>query len=178
MIAVLVILVLASFFFVPILIGIKKGKGIKRENEEAQRKAEENLKNQGFNIEKCIGISAKLYVDNTHKLWAVKEWNTDTDVRIHRFSELTDFELIENGERLAYGGIGKTLVRKPVTMNNRAAYLVVKVNTNDSEHPQYLIQFIKDFSLSKSSADYKKFFASAQEAIDALDCIATSAAEN
>ena len=185
------IVILILCIILPIVIGIVNGTSKKQEYIEARNTIEKELKAQGFNIEKQVGLTAKLYVDNTQKLWAINEWNNSTDVKIYKYSDLIDFELLEDDESLMKGGFGKALVGGAIggttgavigsagsrKIKQNATLLEIKIRTNDFEHPQYSIQFIKGFALPKNSPAYKEYFDAAQEVVGVLNYIATNGEE-
>ena len=186
-----IVILILCVIILPIVIGIANGTSKKHEYMEARNTIEEKLKEQGFNIEKQVGLTAKLYVDNTQKLWAINEWDNNTDVTIYKYSDLIDFELLEDDESLMKGGFGKALVGGAIggttgavigsagsrKFKQNATLLEIKIRTNDFNHPQYSIQFIKGFALPKNSPAYKEYFDAAQEVIGVLNYIATNGEE-
>ena len=185
------ILLIPIILVAVILGGVVKGNNIRKENLEVRNQVEERLREKNFNIEKRVGLAATLYVDNTQKLWAVNEWNNRTDIKIYKYSDLIDFELIEDNESLMKGGFGKALVGGAIggtkgaiigsagsrQIKQNATLLEIKIRTNDFENPQYSIQFIKGFSLPKSSPEYRKFFDEAQQVIGLLNYISTNGSD-
>ena len=181
----IVFLIIAAIL-APIILGIAKGTAQNQEYSEARDTVEAQLQERGFTIEKQVGVTAKLYVDNTQKLWAINEWNGNTDVQIYHYSDLIDFELLEDDESLVKGGFGKALVGGAIggttgaiigsagsrRVKQNVTRLEVKIRTNDFQHPQYSIQFIKGFALPKSSPTYKTYYDEAQEVIGVLNYIA------
>ena len=187
-----ILLIFVVVFLLIFVVGIVNGKTMRKENLEAEDIIKEKLRQQNFTIEKQVGMTAKLYVDNTQKLWAVSEWDNNSDVKIYKYSDLIDFELLEDDESLVKGGFGKALIGGALggtkgavigsagsrRIKQNATLLEIKIRTNDFEHPQYSIQFIKGFSAPKTSDIYKKAFDSAQEVISVLNYIATNGGEN
>lgn len=176
-------LIFSTIIVAVVLVETKKDKLI-----EARMTVEDNLQKQGFNIEKQAGLTAKLYIDNIQKLWAVNEWTESTNIKIYKFSDLIDFELIEDDISLMSGGMGKALVGGALggtkgaiigsagsrQIKQKVTRLEIKIRTNDFEHPQQTIQLIKGFGLSKSSPAYDQYFDAAQEIIGLLNYIATN----
>ena len=174
------------------VLGIAKGVGQNADCKEANESIKQKLKETGFNIEKEVGLLAKVYVDNTNKQWAVSEWNNCKDVKIYKYADLIDFELIEDDESLVKGGFGKAIIGGALggtkgavigsagsrKIKQNCSLLEVRIRTNDFEHPQYIIQYIKNCSFPKSSDVYKRHFESAQELIGILNYIATNGGEN
>ena len=188
------IIILFCFCLLPIgllIAGVVSGLNEKHTNQEARSSVEDKLKQQGFNIEKQVGLTAKLYVDNTNKLWAIYEWGKSTDVKVYKYSDLIDFELLEDNESLVKGGFGKALIGGAIggtkgaiigsagsrKIKQNVTLLEVKIRTNDFEHPQYSIQLIKGFALPKNSSTYREHFDVAQEIIGVLNYIATNGNE-
>lgn len=186
------ILVIFLIILIAIIVGVVKGTKQRKENENARESVEQTLRRNGFNIEKAVGVTAKLYVDNTNKKWAINEWNNSTDVKIYQYSDLIDFELLEDNESIVKGGFGKALVggalggttgaiigssgSKKVKQN--ANLLEIKIRTNDFSHPQYSIEFIKGFAMAKTSPQYKKLYDEAQEVIGVLSFISANGENN
>jgi len=133
-------------------------------------------------------MTAKVYVDNTNKQWAVSEWNEKTDVKIYKYVNLLDFELIEDEESVIKGAAGRALVGGALSgttgaiigsagskkIKQNCNLLEVRIRTDDFENPQYVIPYIKGFAVAKTSSMYKNSVESAQELISVLNYITSN----
>lgn len=192
--AIIIFMVVAFIVCMVIVVvgGTMKGNNIKEDNNIAAQTIEAKLRAQNFNIEKQVGNHlTKLYVDNTHKQWAIKEKGTATQVRIYKYSDLIDFELIEDRDSVIKGSAGRALVGGALggtkgavigsagsrAVKENVSLLEIKIRTNDFEHPQYTIEFISGFAVSKNSQLYKECMNNAQDVIGVLHYIATNGGE-
>ena len=171
---------------IAVAVGIAKGKGITEKNKAACETVKEKLRQSGFTIEKeVVGL---LYVDDTKKKWAVKEWNDNTDIKIYDYSDLIDFELIEDNQSIVKGSMGKALVGGALggtmgavigsagskKINQKCSLLEVRIRTNDFQKPQYCISLINGLEVPKTSDFYKKNREEAQNLIGVLNYIANN----
>lgn len=169
-------------------ISIAKQKQQRKTNMAAVEETEDILRKRGFSIDKTVGTrTAKLFVDNANKKWAVKEEGVLSDVKIYDYKDLIDFELLEDGESKVKGGFGKALIggalggTKGAIIGSAASrkitetvsLLEIVIRTNDFGKPQYNIPFIKGFSLPKD-ANYRRLYDMAQEVIGILNYISSN----
>ena len=189
------ILFIGAFFLLiimAIVVGISKGQSIRDENIAAAQTIEAKLREQNFIIEKEIGNDlTKIYVDNTHKQWAIKEKGINTDVRIYKYSDLIDFELLEDRNSVIKGSAGRALIGGALggtkgaviggsgsrAVKETVGLLEIKIRINDFEYPQYTIEFIKGYALPKNSTSYRQIMDVAQQIIGVLHYIATNGGE-
>lgn len=116
-----------------------------------------------------------LEIDETKKLWRV-------DRAEYSFSDIVDFELLENGESVAKGGLGRAVVGGVlfggagavvggVTANrkNKAVCnsMRIKIVLNDINSPNAYIDLIKT-ATKKDSSKYKQRTEAAQECLSVL----------
>ncbi len=189
---ILVVLAIAVVIMViAIAVGISKGTQETNQNQSARQTIESSLQQQGFFIEKRVGTQnsqGTLFIDNTHKKWAVQEWNGTTNVKIHDYSELIDFELNEDEQSIIKGGFGKALVggilggttgaiigsASSKQIKKDCNLLEIRIRTNDFQKPQYTITLIRGFNCPKSSSLYKQRYEIAQEFVSNLNFIAVN----
>jgi len=139
---------------------------------------------EGFNPTKILG---KLQIDDTNKTWLIDNRNifNKTISKIYNYSDIVDFELLEDGESIASGGLGRALVggvlfggvgaivggvtgtkkSKPICTN-----LKVKITTNNINNPVEYVDFINT-STKKDSIIYKTWFDLAQKCLSTLQLI-------
>ncbi len=139
---------------------------------------------EGFNPTKILG---KFQIDDNNKTWLIDNRNmlNKTIPRIYNYSDIVDFELLEDGESIVSGGLGRALVggalfggvgaivggvtggkkSKPICTN-----LNVKITTNDINNPVVYVDFINT-STKKSSIIYKTYYDLAQKCLSTLQLI-------
>lgn len=126
-------------------------------------------------------ISEFMTIDNANRTINFKFGITN---RVIRFSDVLDYELIEDNSSVIKGGAGKALVGGLLfggvgaivgsagkkKSNNIVEKMQLVVRVNDLENPTIIIPIIKS-STKKSSIIYTSAFKSAQNAITSLDII-------
>ncbi|MBD3107506.1 hypothetical protein IEO70_03935 [Bacillus sp. AGMB 02131] len=103
-------------FVIVVLIGIsvfmfyKKSRGQKIKRKAATY--EQFLKKEGFNVSKKQQVGFRtLYVDDVHKQWMiVKGFALVDEPKIYTYSDLIEFEVLEDGESIAHGRAGNAVV--------------------------------------------------------------------
>lgn len=159
-------------------------------------KAMENKKVQveelnSFNPTKKIGTHIE--IDENQNKWLIPDgmFGGKKNPKIYNFSDIVDFELLEDGESIAKGGLGRAVVggvlfrgigavvggvtgkkkSKPICNS-----LKIKITLNDMSKPVVYIDFIKA-STKKDSIIYKTMYKSAQECLSVLQLIVNSQEE-
>lgn len=145
--------------------------------EKKEAKAEEKAVKKLFNSNKKIG---DLQIDTTNKLFKVKNASCD---KIFNFSDIIDFELLEDDISLASGGLGRALVGGVAlggagavvgavtgkkTTKRKVTKLIVKITMNDFDFPCIMISLINK-PIKNTSKDYQKLFNEAHQIISMLN---------
>ncbi|GAK09594.1 SHOCT domain-containing protein [Geomicrobium sp. JCM 19038] len=138
-----------------------------------------------FRIDKNIGIFVAF--DETQKKWATLS-NGQLD-RIYDYEDIVNFELLEDGNSVASGGLGRALVGGALfggtgaivggitgkkTTKAICSTLKIKVTMNNMSEPVIYINFIET-KTKKDSSSYKILFDSAQECLSILQLICEKA---
>lgn len=129
------------------------------------------------------GLSAVVEVSSN----AVKKITRKPD-SAYRFSELIDFELLEDNSQVMSGGLGRSLVGAVafggvgaivggVTANRKTKKVVesmyIKITVNDIDNPMLLIPMITR-STKTSSYEYQEIFSNAHKIMSTLNVIANN----
>lgn len=148
-------------------------------NEDNQ----EELEN--FNTTKKIGTYVEF--DDNQKKWLVLSeiLGSRKKSTVYNYSDIIDFELLEDGESVASGGLGRTLVggalfggagaivggvtgkRKQKGVCNS---LEIKVTVNDMNNPAVFIKFITS-STKRNGFLFKSIYKDAQECLSVFQLI-------
>lgn len=172
-IAFVVVVVLAIFG--AIVKGIYKGK-----TNAANKKYSNELKAQGFNIEKyVISESAVLYIDDSNKLWSVKQHNKQP-VKIFKFSDLKSFEVYDDGRvvksgstggmiigGLMFGVVGAVIGAGSGGVHEQCSKMYISLCVDEAEKAILLIPIITA-PVDRNSNDYKKGVETAEKIVTAL----------
>lgn len=139
---------------------------------------------EGFNPTKILG---KFQIDDTNKTWLIDNRNilNKTMPKIYNYSDILDYELLEDGESIASGGLGRALVGGVlfggvgaivggVTGNKKSKSICnslrIKITTNDINNPVVYADFLNT-STKKDSIIYKTWFDLAQKCLSTLQVI-------
>ncbi len=140
-----------------------------------------------FNAERKIGNY--IYFDNTNKKFAfpVKIMNgLINDLTVYSYYEILDYELLEDGNTVCNGGIGKALIGGAILGRTGAIIasnssrkqkeictnLQIKITLNNIAIPVVYINIITT-KVKKDSSLYKKQYSTAQEILSILNIICT-----
>ena len=132
-------------------------------------------------------IGTHMEIDEEQKKWLIPDgvFGGKKNPKIYNFSDIVDFELLEDGESIAKGGLGRAVVggvlfggvgaivgggtggkkSKPICTS-----LNIKITLNNMSNPVAYINFIKT-STKKNSIIYKSMYKSAQECLSVLQLI-------
>lgn len=153
---------------------------IKAENEQKA------LEKQNFNTTKKVSIYFE--IDEQNKKWRILgSLGGSKNSVIYNFSDIVDYELLEDGSSITKGGVGRALVgealfggvgaivggitgRKNQSMCN---LLQIKITLNNMTNPAVFIKFI-GLPTKKDSLTYKSNFKVAQECLSILQLICKS----
>lgn len=172
----LVILIVLSFVAISIG-GIYWSKKAKETYSQA-------LRSEGFNIEQSIEIGDYvLYVDDTNKKWSIK-YPLVSSVQTYKFSDLIEFEIIEDGGSITKGRAGSALVggilfgaagavigasrRKIVEPICRT--LQLRITVDDIDNPEITIYLINK-ETKKDSYEYTSSMESCRKVASKLSYI-------
>ncbi|NMF06243.1 DUF4428 domain-containing protein [Clostridium beijerinckii] len=144
-----------------------------------------------FNSTKKIG---NIEFDDNQRKWLVKNKNfvnKNVIPKIYNYKDIVDFELLEDGESIAKGGLGRAVAggilfggvgaivggvtggkkSKPICTS-----LKIKITINDINNPAVYVDFINT-STKKSSFVYKTSFDLAQKCLSTLQVIVNGSQE-
>jgi len=121
-----------------------------------------------------------------------KQWTATTGIisilgtgKVYSYSDLLDFELIENGESVAKGGLGRAVVGGVLfggigavvggvtgkrKTSDKCTSLKIKITTKDISKPTCYINLISS-TVAKTSSTYKTEYKNAQEILSILQII-------
>ncbi|MFA5715307.1 MAG: hypothetical protein WC998_06185 [Candidatus Paceibacterota bacterium] len=127
-----------------------------------------------------------LYVDDTNKKWAIKTRKND-DVKIFSYSDLTEFEVYEDGNSIAKGRAGSALVGGLLfgvvgavvggagkkSISNTCKVLQLRIRVNNLYCPEIIVNFIST-EIKKDSMMYRLDFEAAKNMAAILSYIHNS----
>ena len=130
-----------------------------------------------FNITKNLG--GFLYVDEGNKKIGIPlNSNVSEEFEVFDYSDIISYEIIEDGQTLATGGLGRALIggaffglgtsKKIKSTCNK---LQIKVNINNMNRPTMYINLIESLNVKKSGSIYKSASSIAQDIISILEII-------
>lgn len=141
-----------------------------------------------FNTTKKIG--AFIEIDDDRMKWLVPDgfFGKKKNPKIYNFSDIIDYELLEDGESITKGGLGRA-VAGGVLLGGLGAVvggvtggkktkgicnsLRIKITVNDINNPVVYMDFIKT-ATKKDSFVYKSIYNSAQECLSVLQLMCSS----
>lgn len=138
-----------------------------------------------FNATKKIGVFME--IDDNQMKWLIPDGflGKKKNPKIYNFSDIVDFELLEDGESITKGGLGRAVAggvllggvgavvggitggKKSKSICNS---LKIKITVNNISNPVVYIDFIKA-PTKKNSFTYKTVYNSAQECLSTLQLI-------
>lgn len=156
--------------------------------EQNKQSKNELKENNYFNVSKKVGNY--IYFDEFNKKWTIPQGLFKKKINnsmIHSYNDITDFELIEDGNTISKGGIGRAVVGGALfgdigaivggvtghKYKQTCTRLQIKITLNDINSPIEYINFI-DTETKKDSIIYKSAFTFAQEIISILQIICNS----
>ena len=156
-------------------------------------KNDENKRNfEQFNATKIIG---NFEIDDNSKKWIINNkglFSKNVVPKIFNYSDIVDFELLEDGESIAKGGLGRAVVGGVLFGGIGAVVggitgkkkskpgcnsLKIKITLNDINNSSVYVNFITT-SVKKNSFIYKTEFDLAQKCLSTLQVITNDATEN
>lgn len=150
---------------------------IEKEKKLGLQREEAMLNQVKESATKCVGDY--LYVNEDTKTWCVPSVGS----KEYSFSDLLDFDLVENGDIVAEGSLSGTIVGAMTggftgallgATTSKASdickSLVIKISVNDMNNPLLYITFI-DSDTKKSWPMYEKAASAAQEVAAVLNVI-------
>jgi len=156
-------------------------------NVQKEIKSIEQVNN--FNATKMIGNY--LYIDEEKKQWAIPKGLASKIKKVYDYTEILSFELIEDGNSVSKGGIGRALVGGALfgdvgaivggvtghKNKKTCTKLQIKITINNSNNPVEYITLISS-ETKKSSLLYTTSYSIAQEIISILEIMCNSNVEN
>lgn len=149
----------------------------KKQKENANKKKEDKLARIKHSASKCVGDY--LYVDEPNQLWCVPTVST----KQYAFSDLLDFDIVENGDvvwggsllgtavgAIAGGLTGALLGASASKANEVCRSLQIKLSVNSIDKPNIYIALI-DHEVRKNWDEYKKAVQAADEIVGVLKVI-------
>ena len=149
----------------------------KKQKAAADKKKEDKLARIKHSASKCVGDY--LYVDEPNQLWCVPTVST----KQYAFSDLLDFDIVENGDvvwggsvlgtavgAMAGGLTGALLGASASKANEVCRSLQIKLSVNSIDHPNIYITLI-DHEVRKNWDEYKKAVKAADEIVGVLKVI-------
>lgn len=135
-------------------------------------------------------IGALIEFDDNQQKWLVPDgfFGKKKNPKIYQYSDIIDFELLEDGESITKGGLGRAVaggvlfggigaVVGGVTGGKKSkticTNLKIKITIKDINNPTVYINFITS-STKKNSIIYKTMYNSAQECLSVLQLITSS----
>lgn len=146
-----------------------------------------NMENN-FNISKRIG--KYLYIDEKNKKWTIPQGLLISRIvqsKIYNYADILSFELIEDGNSVSKGGIGRAIVGGALfggigaivggttghKQKQTCSRLQIKITLNSMNSPVEYITLINT-EIKKSSYTYKSSFNIAQQILSVLQIICES----
>ena len=145
-----------------------------------------NKELNSFNATKKIG--GYLEIDDNKQLWLISKGFLGKKPKVYKYSDIIDFELLEDGETITKGGLGRALaggilfggvgaIVGGVTGGKRTKpicnSLKIKITVKDINDPAVYINFIEG-KAKKNGIIYKIASESAQECLSTLQLICDS----
>lgn len=157
--------------------------GVSKQSEEGRQK-EVAL----FNAKKKVGNY--IHFDDMNRKFAIPRTSLSgkiKDLRIYDYEDLMDFELLEDGNSISKGGVGRALVGGALfggvgaivggstghKQKNTCTKLQIKMTMNSMETPTVYINFI-EAETKKDGFLYKAVYPQAQEILSLLNIITQS----
>lgn len=152
---------------------------------DKQAAEEERIANVEFDITQ--NIDNYLYLDEKRKKiclpMGLMKKKIDPD-RIFNYDDILNYELLEDGNLVSKGGVGRAIVGGALfggvgaivggstghKQKQTCTKLQIKITTNSIEHPAEYINFIIA-EIRKDNMIYKNAYSSAQKVLSALDII-------
>lgn len=126
-------------------------------------------------------IEKYFHVDDVNKMWCVP--CSKESKAVYKFSDLIDFELIENGNtvtsgslgraiagNIMFGGMGAVIGGMTGKQKQTCNKLQIKITVKDLKHPALFITFI-DFETKKDGVIYRETIKSVEEIASLLQVI-------
>ncbi len=141
-----------------------------------------------FNATKKIGTFIEF--DDNQKKWLIPDGflGKKKNPKVYNYSDIVDFELLEDGESITKGGLGRAVaggvlfggvgaVVGGVTGEKKSKSvcnsLKIKITVNSINNPVVYINFLT-IATKKESSTYKTLYNSAQECLSVLQLICNS----
>lgn len=135
-------------------------------------------------------ITPFIFFDDENKKFAIPKVSFTgkvKDLKIHNYSDLLDYELLEDGNSVSKGGVGRAIVGGALfggvgaivggstghKQKSTCSKLQIKITMNSIEAPTIYINFIET-ETKKDGLIYKQFYPQAQEILSILNVICQS----
>ena len=131
-----------------------------------------------------------IYFNDESKKFAIPKvglGSTIQDLKIYKYSDILDYELLEEGSSISKGGVGRALVGAALfgsvgaivggstghKQQGTCSKLQIKITMNSMDTPTVYINFIES-ETKKNGMIYKQLYAQAQEVLSLLNIIVQS----
>ena len=157
------------------------------------RNAEEHASQiASFKATKAVGNFIQF--DDRNRKFAIPKTNLIgkiKDLAIYDYSDILDYELIEDGNSISKGGVGRAIVGGALfggigaivggstghKQKSTCSKLQVKITMNNMSYPTIYINFI-EVETKKDGLLYKQLYSSAQETMSLLDIVVQKKSDN
>lgn len=129
-------------------------------------------------------VGKVFYIDDVNKKWHLPRCKESKSV--YDYSDLLDYELIEDGNTvtsgslgravaggLVFGGLGAVVGGMTGKQKATCSKLQIKITTKDIQHPALYVSLL-DYEVKKDSDTYKAAIKDAQEILSILQIIKTT----
>lgn len=131
-----------------------------------------------------------IYFDDKSKKFAIPKvglGSTIQDLEIYKYSDILDYELLEDGNSISKGGVGRAIVGAALfgsvgaivggstghKQQGTCSKLQIKITMNSMDIPTVYINFIES-ETKKNGIIYEELYTQAQEALSLLNIIVQS----
>lgn len=162
---------------------------LKTSKDEMKQSIESGGISQTFSMPQTINVTHSVEnvfkVDEENQLWYAQDMFGLHKTPIHKFEDILDFELLEDGNIITKGGLGSALVggltfggvgavvgatTGKKTSSSNCTSMRIKITLNSLSCPVEYIDLIS-MKVSKKSAAYKNAFDQAQQILSMLQII-------
>jgi len=162
---------------------------VNKTNNEIRNDYEENQsfkKIINIKLENCRNFNTTRKISLLELDEVKKQWRVSNSIDIYNFEDILEFELIQDGETITSGGLGRAIVGGALfggigaivggisgSKNSKSivSNLKIKVTINNLETRPVYLSYIEDFLVEKDSWIYKKHIEEAHQVLSILSII-------